>query len=235
MKKSYNDFKNKPLPECTKIDYHECLAKIILENIFADEFKNIKINDKPDLQSIDSNIGIEVTQAVNRKQKENENLYVKISYGLVKNKENAIKKINSSYKPRKMFVNGKVYEEAERYNKGFLLGIHENDNFSLIIQSFKIKLDKLNGCGYMRFKYNYLFVFSSILADEKMIIEATKEMINYQKNFNIKYDNVIVKVPEQIYVCDLNKKRIEIININDNEYDFAMQARNCVIQEELNN
>jgi len=152
---------------------------------------------------------------------------------LVKNKEDTIKKINSSYKPRKVVTNGEIIEEPERYNNGILVGIPENNNFLLIVQSFKLKLSKLNGDGYKKFENNYLFVFSSILADEKMIMDATIEMIDYQNDFDIKFNKVIVSVPEQIYICDLNKKRCEIIDIKEKEFNFAMQARDYVIQGEL--
>ena len=46
----YKDFANKPLPDHTKVDYYECLAKLILEKMFPNEFENLEILDKPDLQ-----------------------------------------------------------------------------------------------------------------------------------------------------------------------------------------
>ena len=233
MKKSYIDFENKPLPDHTKIDYYECLAKIILENLFIDELKELIISDKPDLQSIYKDIGIEVTQAINQQQKENESLYAKISHGLIKNKENAIKKINSSYQPRKAFINGNIIEEPERYYDGLLVGIP--DDFVLIIESFKDKITKLNELEYRRFDKNYLFVFSTVIADEGMILEATNEMIDYQKKFDIKFNKVIINVFSQIYICDLDNKQGEVINVNGNIYDMCMQARECVIQEEIVN
>lgn len=88
----FEDFKNKPLPDHTKIDYYECLAKIVLEEIFSKEFERLEIIDKPDLQNNEKDTGIEVTIARNGKQLENEKLFCKILYNMIQDKESAIKK-----------------------------------------------------------------------------------------------------------------------------------------------
>ena len=53
--------KNDPLPDHTKLDYYECVAKITLEDLFPDRYQDLKVLDKPDLQG--KEIGIEVTKA----------------------------------------------------------------------------------------------------------------------------------------------------------------------------
>ena len=68
---------DKPLPEHTKLDYYECYAKIVLEEMFPERFSDLIIIDKPDLQNEQLDIGVEVTSSVNAKQKEVEALYVK--------------------------------------------------------------------------------------------------------------------------------------------------------------
>lgn len=68
---------DKPLSEHTKLDYYECYAKIVLEEMFPDQFFDLVSHDKPDLQNEKLIIGIEVTSSINPKQKEAESLYVK--------------------------------------------------------------------------------------------------------------------------------------------------------------
>lgn len=90
MEKETNRFKNH-----TKLDYWECYAKVVLEHIFPNEFKNIEIKDKPDLQMKNGEYGIEVTRAEFKEQLEAESLYHKISYSEIDNIEKAIKKLKS--------------------------------------------------------------------------------------------------------------------------------------------
>lgn len=37
----------------TKLDYHECYAKIVLEEICTNEFNELEISDESDIQSIE--------------------------------------------------------------------------------------------------------------------------------------------------------------------------------------
>ena len=59
---------NKPLSSHTKLNYWECYAKIVLKDLLPDEFCNLTLADKPDLQDADGDVGIEVTRAENPKQ-----------------------------------------------------------------------------------------------------------------------------------------------------------------------
>lgn len=229
--KSYEDFKNKPLPDHTKIDYWECLAKLTLENFFSDDFSNLMIVDKPDLQS--DNAGIEVTKAINPEQERNESLYVKIENGQIKDRENAIRVINNSYKPRKAFINGVEIRETDRYDDGILAGIPERINFKRIIKAFEEKVKKLNAGGYKLYLSNMLFVYSYILANQSMIDEAINEMRIIQSRYKYKYSKVYIYVPSYIYVLDLIKNKGEIIDIKEYQYFLGTLAREMVIEEEI--
>lgn len=55
--------RDKPLPPHTKLDYYECYAKIVLEDLFPVFISELLLKDKPDLQDIRSQVGIEVTIA----------------------------------------------------------------------------------------------------------------------------------------------------------------------------
>ena len=47
----------------TEKTYYECLAKLILENVFPNNYHDIKLQDRPDLVNFDGS-GIEVTRAM---------------------------------------------------------------------------------------------------------------------------------------------------------------------------
>ena len=66
--------KDKPLPDHTKLDYYECYAKIVLEDLFPDRYFNLILADKPDLQGYD--VGIEVTKANGKNREELEGCWV---------------------------------------------------------------------------------------------------------------------------------------------------------------
>lgn len=83
---------NKPLPPNTKYDWHECFAKIMLEYVLPKEFHELKIKDKPDLQNILLDIGIEVTTAVDEKDLEMDSLFTYLKSGLTRDKQKVIKK-----------------------------------------------------------------------------------------------------------------------------------------------
>lgn len=229
----YADFENKPLPEHTKLDYYECLAKIVLESVFPDIFVDLKIKDKPDLQNEKRKIGIEVTRAVNPIQEQNEKLYNKIAYGQVRNKDRAINVINSSYSPHSIMINGEKIREPDRYNEQILVGIPEPDSFNRINKAFKDKISKLNNGGYIPSLINYLFVYSNILSDQEMINKAIIDMNVIQNDYKEKFYKVFVCVPSDLYVLDLMNKIGEIKDIQAYQFDWSQQARKMVIQYEL--
>ncbi len=229
----YEDYKDKPLPDHTELRYDECLAKLVLEEFFPNEFASLKICDKPDLQDKEKNIGVEVTKAVNPIQKKNESLYAKICYGVIHNKENEIKKINASYKPHSIIINSELMEEGDRYGERSLLGIPEENNFDRITKSFEIKLNKINGQEYEIFKSNYFFIFSDVLADEIMIDDAIKSMNQLQSGKKIKINKVYVYVPHYIYVLNLEHERKEIIEVRRYQDSLANKAREMVILREI--
>lgn len=229
----YKDFANKPLPDHTKVDYYECLAKLILEKMFPNEFENLEILDKPDLQDDKNGIGVEVTIARNKVQEENESLYAKIESGQVRNRDKAIEKINNSYKPCVMYVDGQEIREPDRYNNGILVGIPDNDDFERIFKSFSEKIKKLNDDGYKKYMENHLFVYSDILANQQMLNQAISEMNNIQTKHKIRFQKVFVCVPQYIYILNLESKKGESMDIKSFQIGLAERARNMVIQCEV--
>lgn len=189
--------------------------------MFPNEFENLEILDKPDLQDDKNGIGVEVTIARNKVQEENESLYAKIESGQVRNRDKAIEKINNSYKPYAMYVDG------------ILVGIPDNDDFERIFKSFSEKIKKLNDDGYKKYMENYLFVYSDILANQQMLNQAISEMNNIQTKHKIRFQKVFVCVPQYIYILNLESKKGESMDIKSFQIGLAERARNMVIQCEV--
>lgn len=201
-----------PLPKHTKLDYHECYAKVVLEELYPNVFVDLEIKDKPDLQMEDGNCGIEVTSAIDRDQLMAESLYVDILYNRTRN---AIK------------AREKIEECGCKLNEWCLQGKPGTDSFSFILLAFDKKLKLLNDNRYRIFNKNYLFIFSDIYADEKMIIEAIEEMKLRQKNKDRKFCNVFILVPGYCYNLDLNIGDFAINRIESN-FHQANKAREIV-------
>ena len=58
-----------------KLRWEECYAKLILERIFPERFGALTISDKPDLQNLTLDVGIEVTTAESKAEKEMDHLH----------------------------------------------------------------------------------------------------------------------------------------------------------------
>ena len=72
--------RNRPLPAHTKYKYEECFAKIILEHLFPQRYIDLKIEDRPDLQDLEHQIGVEVTSAVPPADREASSLWTSTVY-----------------------------------------------------------------------------------------------------------------------------------------------------------
>jgi len=207
---------NMPLPAHTKLDYYECYAKIVLEEIFPEQFFDLIISDKPDLQNIDLNIGIEVTSSENSNQKEVDALYTKWSYQDNDKKENIRRQIEKC---------------GAKLINGVLSGISDHDSFEKIYDTLNKKLVKLK--EYRLFEKQYLFTFSSIYATPTMRKEALNEMRRICEPLTSKYSGIYVLVPGAIYVFDLanNTTCEEEITCNLQQFQ-AQKAREMVEKEQ---
>lgn len=194
-----------PLADSLNTKYYEYYAKVVLEELYPEEFIDLELKDKPDLQMKNEQRGIEVVVSKDKKDLESESLYSKIEYNVIRNKDRAIKKIK---------------ENGNSYNEGVLDGRTGTDSFYFVFESFNNKINKLNGGGYTNFKWNYLFTFSDIYADGRMIKEAIRKMQQIQEGKESKFYKVFVLVPEEVYCLDLFNDCYEIKPI-----DYALQSK----------
>lgn len=204
---------DKPLPRHTKLDYYECYAKIVLEEMFPERFSNLDIVDKPDLQNKNLDIGIEVTSSVNPMQKKAESEFVKWW-----NDKNANKKK----------IESKIKECGAELIDGSLNGVRELDNFDRVYKIIENKRKKLLSDQYKHFGKLYLFIHSYIFADITMQEEALGKMQSICYSETKRIDCIYVLVPGAIYVFDLAN------NITyDNKIDSNTQCRQAESAREM--
>lgn len=172
----------------------EKYAKNILEKNFKNEFYDLHLSECPDIYSDDLNIGIEVTEAADEKEKRTFAEFKKLCKGISKNEKWLHEQKNSSGSP--------IYENGVYIYKGV-------DDFNLVNKSVENKLEKLNK-HYKIYKNNFLFVYSDILADEFMIKTELKQLMEIENKFEYKFDKIYVYVPWNIYIFNLKEQKYEI-------------------------
>lgn len=200
---------NKPLPAHTKLNYHECYAKIVLEDLFASTFSNLLLKDKPDLQDIQTQIGIEVTIAETPKTKESEKLYSTLPYV---REETRLKNI------------GRIGQCGATYEHGILYGPNGVDDFTLINGRINVKAKKLHKGEYKEFSEYHLFIFSSIWASESML----KDELSYlnQKRLVDCFQKIDIQLPKKLLYFDLTQNSYKVFSIDgDKQFQWASEAR----------
>lgn len=207
--------KGRPLPSHTGLDYYECFAKIILENTFPKQFGDLKVKDKPDLQSEDNSIGIEVTIAEERDSIEAERLYLQLSDTESSNTQRIIERIEQC---------------GAKYEHGILLTFG-NDNFNLVNEAVNRKTNKRQNAGYAPFQEYHLFVFSNICANDIMLQKELAFLQNIQvENY---FKKIYVSGSGELYCFNFEKTTYERFAIDSNvQSQYAIQARQMVEEGE---
>lgn len=150
--------KNKPLPDHTKLDYDECCAKLILEELFPDRYYNLLLADKPDLQG--TNVGIEVTVANDRKMQEALN--------------NWIKAYNCSDEKKKSKYIDRMAQLGVKYTGGVQGWPGFSPSFNLTRNAIDSKIGKLKKGNYKSFPRYELFVFTDTWYHEAVVEDAKR-------------------------------------------------------------
>lgn len=159
--------KNKPLPDHTKLDYDECCALLTLKECFPDEYSNLELNDKPDLQG--EKVGVEVTIADDRIHQETLSNWVKaVSQEDDKKKEKYIERMAQLGTP---------------YTGGVQTWPKWNPSFSDVKTAVISKLKKLRNGSYKSFPTYELFVFTDAWIHEQIALEAI-DFFNDNQVFN---------------------------------------------------
>lgn len=85
--------RNEPFQGRLATRYWEYYARVVLEELFPEEFSNMEIKEKPDLQRNDGQLGVEVTIVRDKKQLEAESLYTTVCYNMARDKVGALANI----------------------------------------------------------------------------------------------------------------------------------------------
>ena len=150
----------KPLPDHTKLDYYECCAKLILEELFPDQYHNLLLADKPDLQGID--VGIEVTIANDRKMQEALGNWIKAN-------NCSDEKKKGRYIDRMAQLGVKYTGEVQGW-PGF------SPSFDLTRDAVESKVNKLKRGNYKPFERYELFIFTDTWYYEGLV-DVAKEYL----------------------------------------------------------
>lgn len=210
----------KPLPDRTAIDIWECYALGVLRHFFPERHSGLAIVDKPDLVDEVLDVGVEVTWAISREEQEARSLYTKLPY--VKDEATRTRYLE------RIEQNGAVCKE------GFLFGPKGTDSYSLVLEAYEKKLDKLNKGGYRVFSCNELFILSNIYAVDRMREAALSRMQDLKISKSIQFANVYVSVPGFIYVFDLDTNEYRTVEFSGEEqYQIAKRAHEDVLIDEM--
>ena len=208
--------KRRPLPPHTKLNYWECYAKIVLEELFPEKFCDLRLADKPDLQDRNGYVGIEVTRAENPRQLEAESIYSNLPYKDEDQRACDIKRIEK--------IGAKVHEF-------FMMGIKGTDSFERINATINTKCKTISKCGYKEFAEYHLFVFSSIYAVDCMLQEELEYLV--AEDIGKIYRVIYVLVPGRMYCFDLITKEYKMFDIDSNmQHRQATKARQMVEEGE---
>ena len=150
--------KGKPLLAHTKIDYHECLCKLILERFFPNRYKDLVLSDKPDLQG--DGVGIEVTSADSEAYREAETNMVKAAY--------------CEDKAQKALFAERMKQLGYEYTEPVQVWPSYEPSFKETKSVVETKIGKLKRGYYKAFPRYELFIYTNMYYDEKVTNEAKK-------------------------------------------------------------
>lgn len=197
-----------------KYRYEECYAKILLENLFYDQYQNLVILDKPDLQDINKKVGIEVTDCTPRKKQELIANWQKAYFGDAEKKKKYIermKQLGIEYTGGVQFWGSETYANDINCSpiKEFLNAVEKKVK--------KINAGKYALCG----KYD-LFVLSEIFIPTEQKAEVLNQLAQIN-NDSIAYENIYLSTNENTLIR-FNMKLMQI-----DEKDFENKQREYAI------
>lgn len=203
-----------------KKDIWEEYARVVLNWLEPAEYSGLALSDKPDLVDTIDDLGVEVTWSLPEGSKEIDALYARL-------------RVEENPKKRSC-IEGRLSQLGAKADKYFCLHPTGHDDFLLIHESHKAKLELLNKGGYKPFIHNHLFIMSDILADEAMLKAALIEFEQVSANYDNSFERIIVAVPGYVYVFNLDDRSHRVTElVSSMQYDFAMTARKNVLNEEL--
>lgn len=197
----------------------EVYSGMVLEHLFPDCFESLECLDKPDLQSKQMNLGIEVTSCVSSDE-------MKASACLADlrcSDENKRRRIQSHVETALPAPNTVFYNNLP--NGGRIPSIESGGGsaaWSRLVQCHAKKLSTLNQGGYTKFDRYFLFIYSGLdteFDDSSVVLE---QLMNQSKQFNMHYEQVFVCAPTLLFLFDIDKQSVEKIPFDQKENESLM-------------
>ena len=222
--------RNRPLPAHTKYKYEECFAKIILEHLFPQRYIDLKIEDRPDLQDLEHQIGVEVTSAVPPEDREASSLWTSTVY--MDDGPQKKRNIDRLAQLGVHYTGGVQVWPSKSYQTDSL----ENSPYWALIQSFSDKIQKLNQGHYAKLNQYDLFVHSELFiwpGEETLQLSRLLQEMTSQNNRSKHFTFVYLLGIEKLSIWNLNSGVYKMTEVNSDDYlQFGLAARELVIQKE---
>ena len=214
------DLHNGILPSHMGKDIWEEYARVVLNWLDSGKYSGLTLADKPDLMDVIGDLGVEFTWSLPEESKE-----IDVLYARLRAEENP---------KRRSRVEERLAQLGAKVDKYSCLHPTGHDDFLLIHESHRAKLELLNKGGYKPFNHNHLFIMSDILADEAMLKAALIEFEQVSDNFDNSFEQIIVAVPGYAYMFNLADHSPCVTELASSiQYDLAMTARNNVLNAEI--
>ena len=174
--------------------FFERYAQLTLETILGSEFADLENRDRPDLQSSDNRLGIEVTRAMEPNRKNANQLLKELAGMNVKEEERA--DLQS------------IVESGYAYGLPGLdyTGAIEHDYWALaqpLQRILKSKIEKVAKGFYGNFDHFELYVFCRDLLDMSQVEAALSYTLALQDNLDLRFDTLYLSQTDTLYVCQL--------------------------------
>ena len=216
MKKNHKKIDhNKPLPDHTRLDYDECCAKLILEELFPNQYCDLTLDDCPDLQGKD--MGIEVTLSDYSDRQE--------AYS------NWVKALNTDGIYREKHI-----ERLAQLNVTFTGGIqtmpYPDKTFDTTRKTIEAKIHKLKSGNYKTFERYELFIFTDTWFSEEVLKEAFVYIFDGEsgKCFETIY---VLSRGLTLHIFESSKRKYRSIDIDPSEQTRRnLRAREMVEKAE---
>lgn len=179
--------------------FFERYAQLTLETILGDRFAGLVNMDRPDLQSKDGKLGIEVTRAM-EPNKKNANQLLKELAGM-EIKEEQRNDLQS------------IVESGYAYGLPGLdyTGAVENDYWALALplkRILKSKIEKVAKGFYGNFDHFELYVFCRDLLDMSQVEAALSYTLELQDNLDLRFETLYLSQTDTLYVCNLKDNKL---------------------------
>lgn len=205
---------NKKLSCNSKAKYEECLAKLVLEDVFPERYRSLVLADKPDIQG--ENVGIEVTYAVDEKDRE--------AFG------NWVKALHSSDPVKKRHHVERMSQLGVEFTGGIQGWSGRVPTFRYIRASTEKKVNLINKGGYAHFKYYELFIFADMWITENVLIEA--KQFFFAEAVSVQFRTIYVLAEgTELHVFDTHNKMHTCIILESEEQEKRSISANLMIKK----